>query len=200
MLTFRCPAIPKKRGRPQKVRAEDKDAQSPQPARVVTRRIRKRKGDGDVHPEDQEPVVNDISDVEEPPAKRPHRSTSIEPQTSELPITDPSDQAGVAEPIIEPQDTPGGAAVPLEERVDNIPVPSPPPVESIDMATATTPTLHAMVVAEETPQAEETLPAVPVTETMDVPIDPALLGESMQDVQETVRVKVSLWYSILIWL
>ncbi len=57
-----------------------------------------------------------------------------------------------------------------------------------------------MVVAEETPQAEETLPAVPVTETMDVPIDPVLLGESMQDVQETVRVKVSLWYSILIWL
>ncbi len=164
---------------------------------MVTRRIRKRKGDGDIHPEDQDAAVD--NDVEEPPAKRPHRSTSIEPQTSELPITDPSDQAGVAEPIIEPQDTPGGAAVPLEERVGNIPVPS-PPVESIDMATATTPTPHAMVVAEETPQAEETLPAVPVTETMDVPIDPVLLGESMQDVQETVRVKVSLWYSILIWL
>ncbi|SJL05812.1 uncharacterized protein ARMOST_09148 [Armillaria ostoyae] len=177
-------AIPKKRGRPQKVRAEDKDAQTPQPARVVTRRSRKRKGDGDIHLEDQDAVADNISDVEEPPAKRPHHSTSIEPQTSELPIPDPPDQAGIAEPIVEPQDIPGGAAVLLEERADVIPVPS-PSVESIDMATATTLTPHATVVAEETPQAEETLPAVSVTETTEVPIDPALLGEPMQDVQET---------------
>ncbi|KAK0198496.1 hypothetical protein F5146DRAFT_1158718 [Armillaria mellea] len=150
-------AIPKKRGRPPKVRAENKDVQTPQPARVVTRRSRKRKGDDDIHLEDQ--VVDNISDVEEPPAKRPHRSTSIEPRTSELPIPDPSDQAGLAEPIVEPQDI-------------------------LDMTTATTPTPHAMVIDEETPQAEVTLPEVSVTKTTEVPIDLSLLGESMQDVQE----------------
>ncbi|KAK0478540.1 hypothetical protein IW261DRAFT_1551813 [Armillaria novae-zelandiae] len=123
-------AIPKKRGRPPKVRAEDKVAQTPQPARVVTRKTRKRKGESDIHLEDQDAVADNISDDDEPPAKRPHHSTSIEPQTSELFIQDPSDQASVAEPIVEPRDTLGGAAVPLEERVDDIPVPSPPTTEA----------------------------------------------------------------------
>lgn len=175
-------AIPKKRGRLSKVRAQDKDVQTPQPARIVTRRSKKRKGDGEVNLEDQNTAVDNISDVEEPPAKRPHRSTL---QTSELPIPDPPDRAGLAEPIVESQDTLGAAVVPLEERVDDVTVPS-PPVESINMTTAITLTPHVMVVDEDTPQAGKTLPEVSVTETVEVPIDPLLLGESMQDVQETI--------------
>ncbi|KAG7450158.1 uncharacterized protein BT62DRAFT_884415 [Guyanagaster necrorhizus] len=181
-------AIPKKRGRPRKVRIEDEDAQVPQPARVVTRRTGKRKGNGAIDLEDQDAVADNIPDsipdVEEPPAKRLHRSASVVSQTFELPISNPSDQADIAEPNAELRDTLIGAAVPLEAGADDIHVPS-PLVEPTDVATATIPTPDAMVVAEEIPQAAiQPPPSITETSEIEIPIDPALLGDSMQDATE----------------
>ncbi|KAK0465216.1 uncharacterized protein EV420DRAFT_1759926 [Desarmillaria tabescens] len=175
-------AVPKKRGRPRKGRAQDSDVQAPQPARLVTRRSGKRKGNSDIRLEDQDTVADNISDVEEPPAKRLHRSVSVERQTSKLPISDLSDRAGITEPTVELRETPAETIAPLEARADDIR--NPPPVTPMGMATATTPIPHAAVVAE-TLQAEETQPVLPVAETAEIPTDPALLGDSMQNVEET---------------
>ncbi|KAK0208398.1 hypothetical protein DFS33DRAFT_1303084 [Desarmillaria ectypa] len=171
-------AVPKKLERPQKVRAKDEDVQAPHPARLVTRRCRKRKGNGDIQLEDQDTVVNNISDIEEPPTKRPYRSASVKPQMFGLPIPGPSDHAGIAEPTVESQDALTETVAPLKARVDvHIP---PPPVEPTDIAMATTPTPHAVVVSE------ETQPVLPITKTSDIPIDPALLmGDSTRNAGET---------------